>query len=106
MANGRKGRYRIRKKIADVLCEAASALTADEIKGKLADQRRVRGGRFRNTGYSANSISQMLRGAQGIDVSTSTLDKNMGYRKVKSFKVQDEESLYAWVESKRKRRVQ
>tara|TARA_R100000152_G_C6780545_1_gene213453 strand:+ start:192 stop:512 length:321 start_codon:yes stop_codon:yes gene_type:complete len=106
MPNGRKGRYQIRKQISQVLLNSPEPLSAEQINTKLGEAktqyRKTR--RYRNAGYSNNSISQLLRGAQGVETSTLNRGREFNHNQVKAFKVTDKERFVTWVESKRRRR--
>lgn len=97
MARGRRGRYHIRSCIGKVLVEATEPLTADQISDRLALLGK------RNLGVSNNSISQVLRGAQGITTGHTHL-QHANHAKRKTFKLDDSEKFTVWVESKRRPR--
>ncbi len=97
MARGRRGRYHIRSCIGKVLEEATEPLTAAEIGDRLALLGK------RNLGVSNNSISQVLRGAHGIDTN-SRFVKHQNHAKRKTFSLKDSEKFTTWVESKRRPR--
>jgi len=104
MARGRRGRYKIRKQISEVLIDSSEPLTAEGINAKLKNQKNSLRRTYRNNGYSNNSVSQLLRGAHGIETSTQIADREQNYRKTKSFKVVDADRFTTWVESKRRPR--
>tara|TARA_R100000329_G_C7545364_1_gene192615 strand:- start:421 stop:735 length:315 start_codon:yes stop_codon:yes gene_type:complete len=102
MPNGRKGRYQIRVHIAEVLRGSDEALSAEQIASRLSSLKNKKGRSRRRVGYSPNSISQLLRGAKGIDNSTESKGKEFSYSKVKTFRVTDDEQFTHWVESKKR----
>ena len=102
MPNGRKGRYRIRKQISEVLIASHEPLTAEEINSRLKTQKNSLKRNYRNNGYSNNSISQLLRGAKGVKTTTEIADRDRNYRRSKAFTVTDRNRFSTWVESKRR----
>ena len=106
MPNGRKGRYQIRKQISRVLLDSPEPLSAEQINTKLGEAKTQyrKSRRYRNAGYSNNSISQLLRGAHGIETSTLNRGREFNHNQVKAFKVTDKERFVTWLESKRRTR--
>lgn len=104
MPNGRKGRYQIRVSIAEVLRESEQPLSAEQIANRLSSLKNKKGRPRRRVGYSPNSISQLLRGARGIENETESKGKDFNYGKVKTFQVTDDKKFTHWVESKRRMR--
>ncbi len=106
MTRGRGGRYQIRKTIGLVLKEAQEPLSAEQIGERLTNLRsKYRNQRrYRNVGYSNNSISQMLRGAHGVSTGNVSRGREFNHNRVKTFQLTDENRFVTWVESKRVKR--